>query len=266
MEVARKRMIDWQFRVVDHYEIPRDAVAASTALLDRYVSSCHRQWLECDKSTFKLAAMTTLYMATKVQDQTRLLSVAKLVELSRGEFQEVDILRMESRVLVQLGWRVHPVTVHSFIHSFLRFVRNDNALIMAALYDRAVFFAELCLFDQRYATSSRAFLAAAAVLNALEGIGESEACEQAFLDALEAQTDIDFRPFPSLEQVREDLWYIYSLSAQYHEDDQSLSAVSPAPSMTCDASRDSETKAVIHHHHTHSPTSVHPWAGIGKFA
>ena len=70
---------------------------------------------------------------------------------------------MESKILSQLAWGVHPVTVHSFIHSLMTFVRHENPLIMTAIYDRAIFFAELCLFDHRYVTSSRAYLAVAAV-------------------------------------------------------------------------------------------------------
>jgi Cyclin, N-terminal domain len=257
MEVARKRMIDWKFRVVDHYGIARDAVATSTSILDRLVRSTPQQWQDGEKSAFKLAAMTALYVAAKVQDQTRLLSIDKLVDLSRGEFSAGDIEAMESSMLAQLGWRVNPVTVHSFIHSLMKLVRNKNPLILAATYDRAIFFAELSLFDQRYVTSSRGFLATACVLNALEGIGESQACEQSFLEVLQAQTDLDFTHYPSLDQVREDLWYVYSLSAQYQEDDLNLS-VSPSSSSTVSyhhAMADSQSKNVIHHH-THSPTTV----------
>lgn len=256
MEVARKQMIDWKFRVVDHYGIARDAVATSTSILDRIVRSTRQQWQDGDKSAFKLVAMTALYMAAKVQDQTRLLSVDKLVDLSRGEFCAGDIEAMESRMLAQLAWRVHPVTVHSFIHALMKLIRNKNPMILAATYDRAIFFAELSLFDQRYATSCRAFLATACVLNALEGIGESQVCEQSFLEVLQTQTDLDFRHYPNLDQVREDLWYVYSLSAQYQEDDLNLSVTPSSPTVPYHhAEADSEAKKVIHHH-THSPTTV----------
>ena len=257
MEVARRRMIDWKFRVVDHYGISRDTVAASTSLLDRIVASTRdHQWQDDDKRLFKLAAMTALYVVAKVQDQARLLSIDKLADLSRGEFCVGDIEKMESTLLTQLGWRVYPVTVHSFIHALMKLVRNKNHAILAATYDRAIFFAELSLFDKRYGTSSRALLATACILNALEGIGESHVCEQSFLDTLEAQTDLDFRRYPNLDQVREDLWYIYSLSSQYQEDDLNVSVTALSSNAPYQHAVGDMNVTKMIHHHTHSPTTV----------
>lgn len=216
--LARKKMIDWKFRVVDHYNISREVVATSTNLMDRFV-----YLYPCDRMTFKLAAMSSLYMASKIHDHTQL-SITKLVELSRGEFLSTDVVEMESTILKTLLWRVNPVTAHSLIHSLVQLVPVSNAAVVAAIYDRAIFFAELCLFDYSYVTQSRASIAIAAVLNALEGIGEgltSEDSEQAFLETLSINTNLDLS-CEDLDHLREDLWYIYSLSSQYHEDDMQM--------------------------------------------
>lgn len=211
-------MIDWKFRVVDHYSISREVVATSTNLLDRFASL-----YSCDRTTFKLAAMTCLYMAAKINDHLQL-PLAKLVELSRGEFLSSDVMEMETLILQTLQWRVNPVTVHSFIHSLVQLVPVSNGSVVAAIYDRAIFFAELCLFDYSYVSRSRLSIAVAAVLNALEGIGEgltNEDSEQAFLETIRINTNVDISS-ESMDQLREDLWYVYSLSAQYHEEDMQM--------------------------------------------
>ena len=213
--LARKKMIDWKFRVVDHYNISRQVVATSTNLMDRFV-----YLYTCDRVTFKLAAMTALYIASKTHDHSQL-SISKLVELSRGEFFSTDVVEMESIMLQTLKWRVNPATAHSFIHSLVQIVPVSNPAVVAAIYDRAIFFAELCLFDYSYVTQCRLRIAISAVLNALEGIGEelaAEDSEQAFLETLGIHTNLDL-PSNALDHLREDLWYIYSLSAQYQEDD-----------------------------------------------
>ena len=218
--LARKKMIDWSFRVVDHFGINREMVATATSVMDRFVS---RQ--RCDRTTFKLAAMTSLYMATKVHDQEQL-QLDKLVTLSKGEFTVDDIVSMEAKILRVLGWRVNPVTVHSFIHSFISSVPTLEPSATRAIYDRAIFFAELCLFDYSYVTRQRSSIAAAAILNALEGIeGHSTSTdydyEGEFLRELQESVGIDF-DLACLDGLREDLWYIYSLSAQYRDDDMRM--------------------------------------------
>jgi len=214
---ARKKMIDWKFRVADHFGIDREVVASSTLILDRflYKSKCN------DRMTFKLAAMSSFFLAAKIQDQSQL-TVDKLAELSRGEYSVKDIVQMEHMILQSLSWRVNPVTVQSFVHSFMNLVPIKNAMIKRAVYDRAIFFAELCLFDYSYVEKPRSTIAAAAILNALEGIDggclTGTACETEFIQEIQLLTALDLMG-ASLDMVREDLWYIYCISSQYHEED-----------------------------------------------
>ena len=244
--LARKKMIDWKFRVVDHYGISRETVAASTNLMDRFASQC-----PCDRMGFKLAAMTSLYMAAKIHDHAQL-PLSKLVELSRGEFYASDVVEMESLILKTLSWRVNPVTVHSFIQSLVRLVPVSNPTVVAAVYDRAIFFAELCLFDYSYVTRSRSTIAVAAVLNALEGIGEgltTQDAEQAFMETLQVNTCVDLS-WSELERLREDLWYVYSMSAQYQEDDMQMF---PSQMST---EYEKQHPTVVEHNVAYSPVSV----------
>lgn len=244
--LARKKMIDWKFRVVDHFGISRETVASSTNIMDRFVTLN-----PCDRMSFKLAAMASLYMAAKLHSHAQL-TLSKLVELSRGEFFASDIVDCEAVILKTLGWMVNPVTAHSFIHALAQLVPVSNTSLIAAVYDRAIFFAELCLFDYSYVTKSRATIAVAAVLNALEGIGEglsTEDSEHAFLETLHVHTGLDFS-LQDLEHLREDLWYVYSMSAQYQEDDMQMFP----PEMTSDYEKRHPT--AVHSNIAYSPVSV----------
>ena len=250
---ARKKMIDWCFRIVDHFGMNREMVATATSTLDLFVSK-----FQCDKTKFKLAAMTSLYMATKIHDKEQL-QLEKLAALSKGEFTMHDIVQMEAKILQVLDWRVNPVTVHSFIHSFISSVPTSNPIITRAIYDRAIFFAELCLFDYSYVSRRRSSIAAAAILNALEGIeGHSTCmnynCEAAFLSALEENLSLEFAMEP-LDGLREDLWYIYSMSAQYQDDD--IHMLMPAEDAVHIDKRNQKSGGNGHDMHvSHSPISV----------
>jgi hypothetical protein len=225
---SRKKMIDWMYRVVDHYCINREVVATATSNLDRFVDQC-----TCDRTAFKLAAMTSLYLSSKVHDHSRL-SLLKLADLSRGEFTIFDIEEMEATILQTLGWRVNPVTAQSFIHSLLSLVPISNSLVSRAIYDRALFFTELCLFDGGFITRKRSIIAVAAILNAMEGIDEYLVpleCEKKFLASIESQAGLSFS-YDEVESAREDLWFIYSRSAQYQEDDMQMMPTEPTDDAT----------------------------------
>ena len=226
--LAREKMIDWKYRVADHYNISREVVAVSTSILDRYVDCRY-----CDQKTFKLAAMVSLHLSAKVNCHTEL-SLPKLVQLSRGEFTVVDMQEMEVNLLKTLRYRVNPPTCQTYIQSLIHMVPSSHESITRAIYDRSTFFAELSLFDYTFATKQRSLVAIAALLNAIEGVSEglaSEECEKVFLSRIQQCTDLEFMS-DVLDEVRDDLWYNYSLSTQYREDGMHL-----APSASQDSSK-----------------------------
>jgi lipoyl(octanoyl) transferase len=79
--------------VVDHFDFSREVVAISISLLDRYLS--HRS---VDKKMFQLAAMTTLYLAIKLNERGTL-SMKSMIELSRGYFMPEQMRVMEMAIL-----------------------------------------------------------------------------------------------------------------------------------------------------------------------
>lgn len=214
--VCREKMCEWSYRVCDHFQTGREVVAISFSYLDRFVDRC-----SCDRSAFKLAAMTTLYMATKIFGAHRV-TISSLAELSRGEFEMSHISEMEGIILHTLGWRLNPPTAQCFVDSFYKYLPSGRGSVSVSvpIYERAIFFVELSLYDYAFVTKERSLVALAAILNALEGMDEAALAsqqQQNFVDIINLTFGLNFAK-ETVEAVRNRLWYVYSMSAQYRED------------------------------------------------
>lgn len=169
-EFCREQIVEWSFRVVDYFRIDREVVAVSISLLDRFLAVC-----ECDRSTFKLAATTTLHLAVKLLHPYKLGELGILSDLSRGEFDMNDVACMERHVLQSLQWKLHPPTPIAFSTLLLDFIFSHQSLNLSStdvddLYDISSFFTELSLCDYYFIGVDPSSIALASVINALEGM------------------------------------------------------------------------------------------------
>ena len=213
--LCREKMCEWAYRVVDHFNASREIVAIAFSYLDRFVDRC-----SCDRTAFKLAAMTSIYMATKIFN-SREISMGSLAELSRGEFSLKHIEEMEGILLKTLSWRMNPPTVQCFINILHKLVPIGKSQVTRAIYQRATFFAELALFDYCFVTQPRSAVAVAALLNAMEGMDEAVVSKEdhASLEAAVCEMLGRDTPRDTVDSIRNRLWYVYSQSAQYREDE-----------------------------------------------
>lgn len=212
--VCREKMCEWSYRVCDHFHTGREVVAISFSYLDRFMDK-----YSCDRTTFKLAAMTTLYMATKIFN-SRQITICSLAELSRGEFEMSHIAEMETIILQTLEWRMHPPTSQCFINH-IHHLLPCTGQVSSAIYQRANFFAELALYDYSFVARERSLITVAALMNAMEGMDESMISseqQQCFLKDLQGSFGLVYSE-ELIETIRNRLWYVYSMSAQYKEDD-----------------------------------------------
>ena len=76
-EYCREQIVEWTFRVVDYFRIDREVVALSISFLDRFLAKCR-----CDRTSFKLAATTTLNLAVKLLHPCKLGELGILSDLS----------------------------------------------------------------------------------------------------------------------------------------------------------------------------------------
>eukprot|EP00549_Striatella_unipunctata_P023768 CAMPEP_0118676050 /NCGR_PEP_ID=MMETSP0800-20121206/1814_1 /TAXON_ID=210618 ORGANISM="Striatella unipunctata, Strain CCMP2910" /NCGR_SAMPLE_ID=MMETSP0800 /ASSEMBLY_ACC=CAM_ASM_000638 /LENGTH=331 /DNA_ID=CAMNT_0006571485 /DNA_START=15 /DNA_END=1010 /DNA_ORIENTATION=- len=207
---CREKMCEWSYRVIDHFHANREIVAIAFSYLDRFVDRC-----KCDRSAFKLASMTSLYLATKIFN-LREISMGSLAELSRGEFDMSHIEEMEGIIIQALEWRLHPPTVQDFIGIFFSLLPPVSAPAMKIIYQRARFFAEIALFDHSFISKRRSVIAYAATMNALEGLDDTDLSVDLQVRFLRNLKGVGMPDLGSSEvhRVRDKLWYIYSRSEQ----------------------------------------------------
>jgi len=169
-EYCREQIVEWSFRVVDYFRIDREVVVLSLSLLDRFLAIC-----QCDRSTFKLAATTTLHLAVKLLHPCKLGELGILSDLSRGEFDMNDVALMEKQILDSLNWKLHAPTSIAFATLLLDFFFSSQNIDMSPtdvddLYDISSFFTELAVCDYYFVGLTPSMIAIASIVNALEGM------------------------------------------------------------------------------------------------
>ena len=211
-EYCREQIVEWSFRVVDYFRIDREVVAMSLSFLDRFLATC-----QCDRSTFKLAATTTLHLAVKLLHPCKLGDLGILSDLSRGEFDMKDVAEMEAHVLRTLGWHLHPPTVVSFATLLLDYIFCDRSLNLTSadiddLYDITSFFSELSVCDYYFTQMKPSAVALACIMNALEGMfGQDNSWSHhvmAYGQQMNFQTNVDFTA------ASQRLWELYERSEE----------------------------------------------------
>ena len=169
-EFCREQIVEWSFRVVDYFRIDREVVAVSLSFLDRFLATCR-----CDRTSFKLAATTTLHLAVKLLYPCKLADLGILSDLSRGEFDMADVCEMEEHILRSLSWKLHPPTAIAFVSLVLDYFFCSKVVKLSFtdcddVYDVASFFSELAVCDYFFVTVRASSIALASILNALEGM------------------------------------------------------------------------------------------------
>jgi hypothetical protein len=221
-ESCRERMIEWCYRLCDCNVFPcdREMVGIAASYLDRFMVTKQNQ---CSRSTFRLAAVTSFYLATKILSCMQM-GIDCLVDLGRGSFDCNDILQMELQLLDKLEWRMHPPTVQSYIRQFWTLISKQifDCCHMESTYYRAMFFAELSVYEYDFVTKDRFTIALACMLNALETqeynsrLADDAAIEmESIQEFVKLCTSVDQQV---IDQMQAQLWFLYSCSAQTSEE------------------------------------------------
>ena len=214
-DACREKMVQWCYKVTDHFCISREICAFAISMLDRFVDRC-----SCDRTAFKLAAMTCLYIATKTFNGKQL-SVRSLSDLSRGEFLSEHIAQMERIILDALDYRVNTPTAQAFIQLFCPLYPVMDGYSEDEVVTRAHFYAELCVFDYAFVPESKYALAVACILNAFQDVEDSYVAEQLtedFLSNLNGVLSADVSA-ERLEKTQARLRHLYNCSTQSKYDE-----------------------------------------------
>mmetsp|Transcript_25838 Transcript_25838/g.44134 ORF Transcript_25838/g.44134 Transcript_25838/m.44134 type:complete len:327 (-) Transcript_25838:145-1125(-) len=159
----RKRICEWCFQVVDHFEFEREVVSIAMSYFDRFVAT-HA----VNRRIIQLVAITALHLAIKLFEPKKL-QITCLIELSRGYFTSEHIIAMESSMLQSLQWHVHPPTPFAFCSDLLRLVSEDiHPNTRYDLEEMARFLTELSVCDYWFVTRNPSSIALAAIISAIE--------------------------------------------------------------------------------------------------
>jgi hypothetical protein len=167
----RRKICQWSFKVIDHFRLDREVVSCAMNIFDRYLAhmpksfamdtcACPACQRSVDSRTFQLTAMTSLYLAMKLNSDNgnnvascRKLRLTSFIELSRGQFSAGDICKMETTILKELRWQVHPTTPMTSVSYLLRLMppttsipwsaRKSYDLVLHVLHELARYLTEL---------------------------------------------------------------------------------------------------------------------------
>ncbi len=92
-EIWREKICEWAYQVIDHFDYSREVVGVAIHYLDRYLAT-----RSVNKKLFQLAAMTSLFLAIKLYEPGKI-SMASMIELSRGYFSVDQMIAMEASIL-----------------------------------------------------------------------------------------------------------------------------------------------------------------------
>jgi len=211
-DYCREQIVEWSFRVVDYFRIDREVVVLSLSMLDRFLAIC-----KCDRSTFKLAATTTLHVAVKLLHPCKLGELGILSDLSRGEFDMKDVALMEKHILESLNWKLHPPTSIAFCNLLLDYFFSSQNIDMAPtdiedLYDISSFFTELAVCEYYFVGQIPSLVAVSSIINALEGMFGPD--NKVAPHILKAATRINTYHNEDLSTITHRLWELYERSEE----------------------------------------------------
>ncbi len=211
-DYCREQIVEWSFRVVDYFQIDREVVVLSLSMLDRFLAIC-----KCDRSTFKLAATTTLHLAVKLLHPCKLGELGILSDLSRGEFDMKDVALMEKHIMESLNWKLHPPTSIAFCNILLDYFFSSDGFDMIPtdvedLYDISSFFTELAVCDYYFVGLTQSTVAVASIINALEGMFGPE--NKVAPRILNCAIKMNVYQHQDLSQTTHRLWELYERSEE----------------------------------------------------
>lgn len=172
-EDCRTKMCEWCYHVIDYCKFRRETVGIGMSFLDRYL--CTRKGKDTlgNRKEYQLAAMTTLYIAIKMHEPMEI-ETSLLADLSHGMYDEMEFVTMEQTILQTLKFRVNGPTPLSFVQHFMALTpKGIHYRVSQLLMDFARFQTELVISQQKFVAIRPSEIGFAAILNAIEGIGEN---------------------------------------------------------------------------------------------
>lgn len=131
---CRTKMALWCYQVMDYCNLSRSTVELAMNLLDRFISTSHAMAYECleDRSSYQLAAMTSLYTAVKTCE-VEVMDPHIIATLSRGMCTEVDVVNMEQAILEAVGWRLCGPTASAAVDHLVQLLDDVPVHVLRSI-------------------------------------------------------------------------------------------------------------------------------------
>ena len=164
-ESCRTKICEWCYRIVDFFNINREAVYYAMSYLDRFLLVQHQIQNYIDRRTYKLAATTCLLLSLKIHHPKKVELHKVVKDLSRGQFDHEDVARMELTLLPSLSWRLHPSTAASYVMILMELNPFSSSSSGIREFDAdgtrtlAMFFVELSVYDFHFVSQRQSTVA-----------------------------------------------------------------------------------------------------------
>lgn len=165
--------------VADHFDLTRDLVYITLHYMDRVCTVSDTADLLRDKNRFQLLAMASLCLAIKLHGGMDTHApgiessiVETILHLGRGQFSAEELKAMEVDALQQMQWRLNPPTPQTFISYLLELFPLEEK---SNISDIALYTIELSVHDYYLIPYKPSVLALAALSNAAQMLGHSDA-------------------------------------------------------------------------------------------
>eukprot|EP00934_Nitzschia_sp_Nitz4_P001275 Nitzschia sp. Nitz4//scaffold294_size23022//3646//4665//NITZ4_008512-RA/size23022-processed-gene-0.19-mRNA-1//1//CDS//3329546217//1275//frame0 len=161
----REKICKWSYNVVDHFDLPREVVAISLDIFDRFLAT---QENKCSGNIALLVSLTTLHLSIKIHSD-KAISLTTLASLSRGQFTTRDIELMERQILDALAWKLHPPTVYAHVSHLLMLLPVEiHESVRKDIFQAAVYISELIVCDSFFVRIPSSSIALAAISIVME--------------------------------------------------------------------------------------------------
>lgn len=177
--VWREKICEWSYQVADHFDLTRDLVYIALNYVDRVCAASDTMELLRDKSRFQLLAMSALCLAIKLHGGMDTHApgvessiVETILHLGRGHFSAEELKAMEIDALQHLQWRLNPPTPQTFVSYIIELFPMEK---MTEISEIALYAIELSVHDYYLIPSKPSVLALAALSNAAQMLGYSDA-------------------------------------------------------------------------------------------
>ena len=168
----REKICEWQYEVVDQFDLDREIVSISTFYLDRYLSLHF-----VDEDLFQLVSMTSIYLAIKIHSYKKV-SIQSIAAMGRGFISVDHITEMELSMMQALDWHLHPPTPVAFVENIfpllLEKMKNDPDFTKNDFVEFSRFLTELSVCAYPFIAAMPSSVAIAAILYSIEHYQLSE--------------------------------------------------------------------------------------------